>query len=62
MNARTVMNLLLQAWDEEGFEIDLTDEIIGAVAVVHGGTDRRSSPTGAAEPETPVESTAGAEA
>lgn len=60
--ARTMMNLLLQAWDEDGPVIDLTDEIVGAVAVVHAGTDRRSSPTGAAEPETPVESTAGAEA
>jgi NAD(P) transhydrogenase subunit alpha len=60
--ARTMMNLLLEAWDEDGVAIDLTDEIVGAVAVVHAGADRRSSPTGAAEPETPVESTTGAEA
>ena len=49
--ARTLLNLLTQAWDEDGPAVDLTDEIVGAVAVTHGGADRRSTPSGAAEPE-----------
>lgn len=49
--ARTLLNLLTQAWGEDGPAVDLTDEIVGAVAVTHGGADRRSGPSGAAEPE-----------
>lgn len=38
--ARTVLNLVLHAWGENGFAIDLTDEITGAVARVHEGEVR----------------------
>ena len=41
--ARTLLNLLKQAWGEDGFRIDLEDEIVGAVALTHAGNNRRST-------------------
>lgn len=38
--ARNVYNLVDHLWGEEGFAVDLADEIADAVAVVHEGADR----------------------
>lgn len=39
--ARNVYNLIDQMWGEDGFEIDLADEVTTAVAILHRGEDRR---------------------
>lgn len=38
--ARNVYNLVDHLWSEDGFAVDLSDEIADAVAVVHQGADR----------------------
>jgi NAD(P) transhydrogenase subunit alpha len=41
--ARTVLNLLLHVWGEEGVATDLEDEIVAATAILYRGTDRRAA-------------------
>lgn len=42
--ARTVLNLLLHVWRDEGLATDLEDEIVAATALLHRGADRWSEP------------------
>lgn len=41
--ARTLLNLLLHAWGEDGLVLDLEDEIVGATALLYRGADRRAA-------------------
>ena len=41
--ARNVYNLVDQMWEEDGFALDLSDEVGAAVAVLHDGEDRREA-------------------
>lgn len=48
--ARNVYNLVDQMWGEDGFEIDLSDDVTTAVAVLHRGEDRREAAESGAVP------------